>query len=120
MDVKNKVSDLVGDFLGKFSIFNKIKVNKKLALVPFKPKVVVAHIESVEYENCSEENQCSEEKVALLGYYYKADKDILFVGPDYKVELELAADKEYSAEADVNSKLGKKLVVVTGEFKEKS
>ena len=119
MDVKKKVTDLMGDFLGKFSIFNKMKLNKKLALVPFKPTVVVAHIESVEYENCSEESQCSEEKIALLGYYYKADKDILFVGPDYKVELELAADKEYSAEADVKSKAGKKLVVVTGEFKEK-
>jgi hypothetical protein len=119
MDVKKEVNDLVGDFLGKFSIFNKIKLNKNLALLPWKPQVVLAHIESLEYENCNEENQCSEDKVPLLGYHYKGDKDILFVGPDYKLELDLTADKEYSAEADVNSKAGKKLVVVTGEFKEK-
>ncbi len=119
MDVKKEVNELLGDFLGKFSIFNKIKLNKNLALLPWKPQVVLAHIEALEYENCNEEKLCSEDKVALLGYHYKADKDILFVGPDYKVELDLNADKEYSEKADVNSKAGKKLVVVTGEFKEK-
>jgi hypothetical protein len=119
MDVKEKVSDLLGDFLSDFSILNKLKLNKKMSLISMDPKVVLGYVQSVNYENCSEEQECSQDKVALLGYHLEGDKDILFVSDDYKVELELSVDDEGSAEVNLTNKLGKKLAVVTGEFKEK-
>ena len=96
---------LLSDFLDKFSKVNNYIFKKRMSLIKVNPQLTRAYVQSVDYVSCNEENPCSQDKVALLGYHLTGEKDILFLGFDSKKEMDLSAVEEEGAEKEAKNLL---------------